>query len=280
MFTAMFDRCGEPDPSRAFGPPLSPSLALGVGQISTSPRKLDPPLVCVTSRPPRGSPSLAVGVAHAVRAHVDSDGVPFVGRTCPESAPFCELPYSSAVGVGYSSRSHVDPRRIPRDDEDPLSTMRRSNVGSSQRKPERVIPAFGKITEDSVKPSNNEGCNVLHDDEPRSYLANDAPVLEPETAPSTVKASAFSRERDVLAREAPADDVDRLDFRTANLSHVVVDRRPRPPCPQNRAAGGIGLALPRDRPEPGPLQAKLEPAEAGEERSDHFRPAAFTNRRG
>jgi hypothetical protein len=66
-----------------------------------------------------------------------------------------------------------------RDHEEPLAPMRRTNVGSSQREPDRIIPAGGKVTEDDVEPASNESCDVLHEHEARSKYANDPRVLSP-----------------------------------------------------------------------------------------------------
>ena len=155
MLTAMPDRCGEPLPSRAFGPPFSPSDALGVahfGCLTAASVNVVPecrPLSVEYAAAPLAFASFAVAVGQSFPTCSESGraffacvaslalperqsravGVAHAGA-CDTSdvAPFCELPYCSAVGVGYSPRSHVEP---PRDDEEPLSPMGRSNVGSS-----------------------------------------------------------------------------------------------------------------------------------------------------
>jgi len=86
--------------------------------------------------------------------------------------------------------------------------VRRSNVRGAEIKPERIIPRFGKVSENDVQPPRQESCDVLHDDDARSKNASDARELEPQTAALACEASAFPSDRHVLTGEAAAEDVD------------------------------------------------------------------------
>jgi len=91
---------------------------------------------------------------------------------------------SDAFGVVHSP---------PRDDEESLAAVRSANVGSSNVEPDRIIPRFGKVSENGVQPPRSEHCDVLHDDDARSKVANDSRELEPQTASLTREASALPR---------------------------------------------------------------------------------------
>jgi hypothetical protein len=45
--------------------------------------------------------------------------------------------------------------------------------------PLRIIPERGQVSENVSKPPKKECCDVLHDDEAGSYLANKSGVIAP-----------------------------------------------------------------------------------------------------
>lgn len=57
--------------------------------------------------------------------------------------------------------------------------MRRTNGGSRDRVPDRVIPDRGKVSEYSGESSAAKSPDVLHEHEARSKLANQTGVLSP-----------------------------------------------------------------------------------------------------
>lgn len=73
---------------------------------------------------------------------------------------------SPAVGVGAN-----DPDSIP--------AVRRANATSRYAMPLRVIPERGHVSENFAVPSTKQSCDVLHDDVPRSNVANDSGELDP-----------------------------------------------------------------------------------------------------
>ena len=144
-------------------------------------------------------------------------------------------PASSTVGV-----PHIAP---PRDDEDALSAVRGSNVGSPKIEPDSIIPRFGKVSENDVQPPKQESCDVLHDDDARSKNASDARELEPQTAALTSEASALPSDRHVLAGKAAAEYIDAGRV-GSDGSHVVVANGSRPVPREDAAAPLVPLTLP------------------------------------
>src|ERR1700730_3609166 len=63
-----------------------------------------------------------------------------------------------------------------------FSRMRGANVSSGYALPFRVIPERGQVSENGVKPSSKQCCDVFHDDETGSKLANQSGVFNPEAA--------------------------------------------------------------------------------------------------
>jgi len=100
---------------------------------------------------------------------------------------------SVSVGVGHNEQAGA--------------TVRRSNVESANREPDRIVPERGKVPENSVDASRGEIAGVLHDNESRSKLANDPSHFAPQAAASTREARSFGV-GDVLTGEPPADEID------------------------------------------------------------------------
>lgn len=99
----------------------------------------------------------ARGVDQDRRACVVSDGFPF---------PFVVVPFASlASAVGH--------------DEEALSLVRRTNVGSAYAVPPRIIPERGQVPENGSETAINESWDVFDHHAPWSKLANDARELTP-----------------------------------------------------------------------------------------------------
>jgi hypothetical protein len=56
-----------------------------------------------------------------------------------------------------------------------------ANVARSHNSPFRIIPHFGKVTEDHGKSSLNKQWAVFHEDVFRSYLTDDARHFAPQS---------------------------------------------------------------------------------------------------
>jgi hypothetical protein len=91
--------------------------------------------------------------------------------------------------------------------EDALAAVGRSSVVRAQAAPFRIEPHRGQVTEDDSKPSSNESCDVLHEDEAGSNLANDPSKLPPESAALAPDAFALPGVADVLTGEAASDEI-------------------------------------------------------------------------
>ncbi len=121
---------------------------------------------------------------------------------------------SNLLGVGH------DPHALP--------FVRRSGVASPEHSPPRIIPQRGQVSENASKPARSEHWGVLHEDEARSYFANDPRHLSPETGAGAVDAGALPCCADVLAREPARHHVNTASPRASvKGSHVIPDRERR-----------------------------------------------------
>lgn len=125
----------------------------------------------------------------------------FGSRPEPASIGFLNLCQSSVFGVGNN--------------EDSLPEVRSPNAGSRYTIPFRIIPALGQVSENFTHRSPficvKEAWDVFHEDESRSYHANDSCELRPE--PPFVRLTfLFACATDGLAGEASADEVNGFKF--------------------------------------------------------------------
>jgi hypothetical protein len=109
--------------------------------------------------------------------------------------------------------------------------------------------------EDDVEPAAPQSSDVLHSNVPGLCCSDDLEHGEPKAASVTSKASSCARERDVLAGEASADDVDIGQVRATQRGDVRVQLATRPARLKNLAAVQIRFALPHHRTQTGELQA-------------------------
>jgi hypothetical protein len=154
-----------------------------------------------------------------------------------------ELFASPAVGVGHC------------DDEDALSSVRSSDVGSLDDPRVGREAKFSEVGGNSVQPARNERANVFEDHIPGANLAEDAGNFFPEPRLRPVEARASSSDGKVLAGEAGAHEVDGGGMR--KRSDVIVPRHVGPVFRQHRSAEWIDFALPDYGTEPSPFEAEL-----------------------
>lgn len=209
-------------------------------------------------RPSPGHPllldpySLAVGVGHSRIASVRL----LPGCMTPVVVvPRAELRASVVTGVGH--------------EEEPLATMRRADVGGGDDATLHAIPGGVEVGNNSVQPARNECRNVLDDDRAGSQFFDDAEVLAPEAGARAVEAGVSPGNADVLAWESTTNHLHGLQVVGADVAHVRVTLRVWPMHGEHAAAPRVKLDLPRDRPEPSPLKAKLQPADAREQGAYH-----------
>ena len=93
--------------------------------------------------------------------------------------------------------------------------------------PLRIEPQGGQVSENGVEASNSESADVFHEDESRSYLANEASVFAPESRPeAVVEPGALAGVADVLTRETASNEIHDATPRSAvEGGNVVPDRR-------------------------------------------------------
>lgn len=228
------------------------------------------------------------------RAVVDSEALPFVAYSVLPSPGFPLLlePYSFAVGVGHSRIASVRllpgcilpvfvvPRAELRasdatavgHEEEPLSPVRGADVGGGDDAAFHSIPEPDEAVRNSVQAARNEGRHVFDDHDSGPKLSDDSAELAPESGVLTFEPRAFARNGDVGAGEPSAHDVNRRELRFPNRSDIGKPRGRWPAHREHPATERIDFYLPRDGAEPGPFQAKLEPPDSREERTDRCGP--------
>jgi len=145
---------------------------------------------------------------------------------------------SACIGFAFLGVGH---------DPDAFSLMRRTGVASPEHSPFRIIPHRGQVAENTSKPPRSEHWGVLHEDESRSYLANDPRHLSPEAGAGAINPGAVARRADVLTREASRHHVNTASPRSSvKRSHVIPDRKRGQASvvlTGNENARGVGVAL-------------------------------------
>jgi len=109
---------------------------------------------------------------------------------------------------------------------DSFSVVRGIKVGRSIHSPRRIKPQRGQVSKDSSKSANNKVWRIFHEHETGSSFANHSHHLSPESAARPFDSFDFAGRgcRDVLAREATADDVCFASPRVAIEGlHIVPD---------------------------------------------------------
>lgn len=132
--------------------------------------------------------------------------------------------------------------------------------------PLRIVPDRGQVSENTVHPETKQAWGVLHEREERSKLANESGVFAPKPRAFTLKASAFARGGDVLAREAAADDVNGNSVCPepigSEVANVVIDGDLRPMAGKDSAAEWIHFAERNRAESAGPLKPEREAPDA------------------
>jgi hypothetical protein len=138
--------------------------------------------------------------------------------------------------------------------------------------PFRIIPERGQVSENCSKPSTKQCCDVLHDDEARSYFASEAYDLAPQSTPFSSEASTFSGSTDVLAGKPSADDIDGNSVSCQNIgcefSNVMIAQHLRPMFRQHAAGKFLDLAKGDRFKTASAFQPKAETADTAEQVED------------
>jgi hypothetical protein len=164
---------------------------------------------------------------------------------------------------------------------DALASVLGSKGCSRYAVPFRIVPEGGQVPENSAKPSSplasKQVCDVLHEDVARSKFASQAGDLAPKTRAFALQTRAKSGNRQVLAGEPAADDIDGNSSLGKSVagegSHVIEARNLGPMLRQHLAGEWVDLAE-GDRLEPArALKAEREAADPAEqvEDAEHLR---------
>jgi hypothetical protein len=111
---------------------------------------------------------------------------------------------------------------------DPIPLVRRTGVDCSQHTPLRIIPHFGKITEDSGKSSSHKHRAVFHKYLSRSNFTDDSCHMSPHGRSLSVDSCAFSGARYVLTGKASRNDINTASpLLSVKRLNVIPDRERR-----------------------------------------------------
>jgi len=125
--------------------------------------------------------------------------------------------------------------------------MRGTHVERANTRPLCIVPAIGQRSENVVKSSSKECCDVFHDDVAGFQLANDSCVLMPESRSLAVEPCALASVTDVLAGKSSANNVNGGEVSSSDIFHVLVSGNVRPMLREHRPTVGVLLDLPHDR---------------------------------
>jgi hypothetical protein len=105
---------------------------------------------------------------------------------------------------------------------DAFSIVGSSGVVRSKHSPSRIKPHLGQVSENSSESSRSEYWAVFHEDESRSYFANNPPHLTPQSASLAVEPPPFPCGADVLARKAARNHVNNsLPWRSVEGANIT-----------------------------------------------------------
>lgn len=194
--------------------------------------------------------STTVGVGHstfAATASTKDPLEPFARNRSAISGVITDPIAASAVGVG--------------NDEDAVTAVRGADGSRRDAVPLRIEPARGQVPENDIKPPNKESCDVLHDHESGSKVANCSHVLPPKAGAVPSQTGALAGVADVLAGEPTAHHLHWFHRRPVDGGHVLVTGGVRPVPRQHLTAERVALDLPDRAADAGPFEAELQPAD-------------------
>jgi len=170
-------------------------------------------------------------------------------------------PLREAVGVVHLSGGCNDKNSVTK--------MSGTNGRRRYRIPFRIVPAFGKLSENGIHPPppNKQRCHVFQEDVFWSYHANEPHEVEEQPASLTPDSFAPSGAADVLAWEARCPEVGLRDFFGLEGSDVIVSPNIRPMVLQHlhaiRLVFDLSYAF-MSRP----FQAQVDAADASKEANE------------
>ncbi len=158
-----------------------------------------------------------------------------------------------AVGVGHNEHSS--------------SHVWRTHGARGYARPLRIVPESGQVSEYASKPPRKESCDVLHEDELRSKLANDSRELAPQARSLASKPSTTTGKADVLALDPAGYEVDALEGVRSDVSHVSKPGNAGPVLLEHSVAEVVDLNLPPHF-HPRALEPEVHAADPGEQAAE------------
>lgn len=141
------------------------------------------------------------------------------------------LPPLNAVALGVGHNPHSVPK------------LSGTSVGSRYAVPFRIIPERGQVSENSANSPSKQCCDVLHDDDPWSKLANQSGELGPQSASCASKTRSTACEANILAGKSSNDCIRLNPVCSQSIggkrSNIVIKRNSR----ETRREGGLGFTI-------------------------------------
>jgi hypothetical protein len=114
---------------------------------------------------------------------------------------------------------------VNREDPDPVALMGSSGMVRPDDSPSRIEPQRGQVSEYDSEPPRSEHWRIFHEDESRSYFANDAGHFHPEPRSLSFEPGALSGGADILAGKAPRNHVNKsAPWLAVKGANVIPDR--------------------------------------------------------
>lgn len=154
--------------------------------------------------------------------------------------------------------------RLCGNNEETIPLVRGADGRSRHAIPPRIKPARGQIPEYGIHAPSEQRGNVFHDDVNGSKLANDAGEFGPQPGALAREPRFCAGERDVLAGEPAANDVDPRR-RGGDFFDIAEPVGVGPVLREHPPTVGVYLRLPQDGPVPGALKPEFQPAYSAEQ---------------
>jgi hypothetical protein len=122
--------------------------------------------------------------------------------------------------------------------------------------PLRIVPERGKVGEDNVKPSINEGRAVFNECVEGSYFSNGSSKFAPQSTSRSFYSAAATGDRYVLAGEPSSQQIHGFNLGEVHLAYVAVNCLSRPAQREYFAGVSVHLAEPSVF-KPGPFKAEI-----------------------
>lgn len=134
--------------------------------------------------------------------------------------------------------------------------------------PFSIIPERGQVSENGSDSPSKESCDVLHNDDPGSKLANQSGELGPEAASCARKTRSTACKTNILAGKSSNDCIREYpvasELAGGKFSNIVINRNTRVARSEGFLRLLVELAKCHSLESAGSFKAKVEPAYACE----------------